>query len=91
MSTPKNDRKDNKSSFNIMVIPDTLRNTAIELAKRRKYKTLDDADWNTIEADADWDTIEADAMEYLEKSGTKNFTRDECIKALAKAIKKPLY
>lgn len=82
MSTPKNDRKDNKSSFNIMVIPDTLRNTAIELAQRRKYKTFDDADW---------DTIEADAMEYLDMSGTINITRDECIKALTKAIKKPLY
>ncbi|MEZ8675928.1 hypothetical protein [Vibrio cyclitrophicus] len=64
----------------ILNTPELLEIAVFELAAQRKYKRLDNADW---------DNVAADAMEYLEMSGATNFTRKDCITALKKAIKKP--
>ncbi len=66
----------------IMTLPEPLKRAAIELAAKRRYKKIDDAQW---------DTITADALEYLQMSGTVKLSRKVCIKAIKKAIKKPLH
>lgn len=68
-----------KPEVRMFVAPDLIRSTIIEMANQKKYKN------------ADWDNIEADATEYLEMENVTQITKEECIKAIKKAIKKPLY